>query len=387
MSTGSKRNFTDLLELSAKKLPAFAGWRQPGESTQYLMLAKSVTKLSNPQVEKLPAGFLIGPYGHPEDDSLPKEAYFLASKIYLNSEDERNWVEGFEYLKGLPAGSIETDKTTLQPPNPTNKSHFIKWVELAIEEIKLDRLQKVVAARTIIEDLPTGFSIAEFFNLLCSSYPQAFVSLIYIPGFGMWVGATPEVLIKQSPAGVFKTMALAGTQLRTEGLQSADAVWRQKDIEEQALVSRYIINCFKQIRLREFSEVGPRTVAAANLLHLRTDFLVDTLATQRPDLASKMLELLHPTSAVCGMPLQVAARFISQHEGFDRDLYAGYLGPVNFQAGEIDLYVNLRCLQITGGKAVIYAGAGLTGDSDPEREWQETEAKSRTLLDILYKQN
>src|SRR5690606_14602969 len=152
----------------------------------------------------------------------------------------------------------------------------------------------------------------------------------------------------------------------------SQASWTQKEIEEQALVSRYIINCFKKIRLREYDEKGPKTVKAGNLMHLKTDFTVDTRSVNFPELATVMLELLHPTSAVCGMPRQPALEFIKNNEGFDRRLYSGYLGPVNLM-GETNLFVNLRCMALKSDQATIYAGAGVTVDSDPEKEWQETE--------------
>jgi isochorismate synthase len=95
-----------------------------------------------------------------------------------------------------------------------------------------------------------------------------------------------------------------------------------------------------------------------------------------------MLELLHPTSAVCGMPRQASLDFIKENEGFDRKLYSGYLGPVNL-LGETNLFVNLRCMSLSQKQAVIYAGAGVTADSNPEKEWQETELKCETLLNIL----
>ncbi|MBK8292346.1 MAG: chorismate-binding protein [Flammeovirgaceae bacterium] len=158
--------------------------------------------------------------------------------------------------------------------------------------------------------------------------------------------------------------------------------WTQKEIEEQALVCRYIINCFKKIRLREYEEHGPKTIVAGNLLHLKTEYEVDMAATNFPQLGSVMLKLLHPTSAVCGMPLENSLAFLKEHEGFDRQFYSGYLGPVNLKE-ESHIYVNLRCMQIFEDKVRIYAGAGVTADSVSETEWMETEMKMLTLQNII----
>jgi len=97
-----------------------------------------------------------------------------------------------------------------------------------------------------------------------------------------------------------------------------------------------------------------------------------------------MLQLLHPTSAVCGMPLAESLEFLQRHVGYDRQFYSGYLGPVNLQH-QTNLYVNLRCMQLFEEDAVLYAGAGVLSDSDPEKEWHETEMKMNTLLKVIQK--
>jgi isochorismate synthase len=105
-------------------------------------------------------------------------------------------------------------------------------------------------------------------------------------------------------------------------------------------------------------------------------------ATNFPQLGSVMLQLLHPTSAVCGMPLDTSLEFLSRNEKYDRQFYAGYLGPVNFN-NDTNIFVNLRCAQLLENKAVLYSGAGVTIDSTPEQEWAETEMKMNTLLNII----
>lgn len=147
-------------------------------------------------------------------------------------------------------------------------------------------------------------------------------------------------------------------------------------------MSRYIIECFKKIRLREYAESGPQTVKAGNLLHLRTDYKIDTKAVNFPQLSTVMLDLLHPTSAVCGTPKSSALRFIEHYEAYDRTYYSGFLGPVNVN-NESHLFVNLRTMKIEGDQAILYAGAGITESSVPEQEWNETEMKCQTLLSAL----
>ncbi|MBD0258453.1 MAG: chorismate-binding protein [Cytophagales bacterium] len=259
---------------------------------------------------------------------------------------------------------------------------FKASVTEAVRAIDQGRFQKVVLSRQKKIALPAGLDRVRTYLRLCRYYPQAFVSLVSVPGKGTWMGASPEVLISVDKHQVFRTMALAGTQPYRPEVPLSDVSWTQKEIEEQALVSRYIINCFKQIRLREFEEDGPKTVVAGNLLHLRTDFRVDMRATGFPQLGTVMLRLLHPTSAVCGMPKEPALQFIREQEGYDRAFYSGFLGPVNIGA-ETHLYVNLRCTQLLEGGAILYAGAGITASSVPEKEWRETELKCQTMYRVL----
>ena len=95
-----------------------------------------------------------------------------------------------------------------------------------------------------------------------------------------------------------------------------------------------------------------------------------------------MLALLHPTSAVCGLPKEPALQFILENEGFDRSYYSGFLGPVNSATGT-HLYVNLRCMELLEKEAILYAGAGITAESNPEKEWQETQHKMQTMRRVL----
>jgi isochorismate synthase len=269
-------------------------------------------------------------------------------------------------------------------PATTPQTAYEQAVAAGVAAIKAGQFQKAVLAKRKAVELPPSFDLATLFGQLCEAHPTAFVSLVSLPGVGTWVGASPEKLVTVDAQGIFRTVALAGTQAKGDLTDLDEALWRQKEIEEQALVSRYIINCFKKIRVREFEETGPHTVAAGNLIHLRTDFAVDTREVNFPQLGSVMLGLLHPTSAVCGMPKEATLEFILQHEGFDRQLYSGYLGPVNL-GDETAVYVNLRCMQLLGTRALLYAGAGVTKGSLPEREWQETEIKCQTMLRALTK--
>ena len=128
-------------------------------------------------------------------------------------------------------------------------------------------------------------------------------------------------------------------------------------------------------------EEGPRTVRAANLVHLRSDFTFTILNNAR---VGNVLQLLHPTPAVCGLPKKEAYDFILANEHTPRLYYSGFMGPLNLSS-TTHLFVSLRCMQIADNQYRLYAGGGLLKDSVEEQEWQETEAKMETMRRVLKK--
>ncbi len=176
--------------------------------------------------------------------------------------------------------------------------------------------------------------------------------------------------------GVLSTMSLAGTLQRESGKKPS---WGSKEREEQQMVTDYISEVLTGEGITvERSEV--ETVEAGNLWHLRTT--LSGLATAEQVVSA--VKALHPTPAVCGIPLQEARDFISHNEGYSRKYYTGFLGELHRGKGrETRLFVNLRCMEYLGDKARIYIGGGITSSSDPSKEWDETRAKSKTILKVL----
>lgn len=382
-----------------------AMWRLPHQEQVRLLIAVTEgTSHRQPDLEALPAGFVVSPFIVPDTN----EVLFLEGDIIFTvlpdeQIQEVNCRLGEEHpsvkqlldtareiqalKRDTPQLPASTGLFALASDQTEEHKRFKKAVELAVEAIRQEQFAKVVLSRTRELTYNEDFRPVKAFTKLAATYSSAFISLVYLPEQQeTWLGASPETLVSTDAQGIFRTASLAGTQVaRTatgELLPKAEVRWGQKEIEEQALVSRYIVECFKKIRLREYLEKGPKTVQAGNLYHLRTDFEVDTQAVGFPGLDSVMLRLLHPTSAVCGMPKEPALRFLTEVEGYDRTYYSGYLGPVNVEQ-ESHLFVNLRTMRLADGVATVYAGAGITEDSDPQREWEETQLKCQTLLRVL----
>ncbi|MFZ9188849.1 MAG: chorismate-binding protein [Algoriphagus sp.] len=367
---------------------SFAIWRKPNSNQlAFIQDFNQVPRRVSLQLEELPAGFVVHPFADQED----KKAFFIQGDLYeklyldkpLNHEDLPQWMQ--TSIESLSIPELKKRIASLLAKLPLQsyagqspeKEHFLRLVAKGIEAIEAGSLEKIVAARTKMIPLPTEFDLGKTLAKLLSSYPHSFVNFFHLPGIGTWIGASPEVLI-ETKGDYFHTMSLAGTQPAQGDNPLKSAAWTQKEIEEQALVSRYIVDCFKTIRLREYEEHGPKTVLAGNLLHLRSDFRVNMLTTGFSNLGSVMLELLHPTSAVCGMPRKEALTFLRKEEGWDRNFYAGFLGPVGIE-DETSIYVNLRTASLHQTHALLYAGAGVTEDSVPEKEWEETELKCEII--------
>ncbi len=368
---------------------SFALWRKP-KSNHLEFILDQDENLSKVEMafEELPAGFIV----HPFADQQDKKAFFIRSGKYFSfsldqeflQEEVPEWVKSTMDLskKSIKASIKQLLNQKSKSPISENeiaddKLHFTGLVQRGIESIESGILEKVVPARTKLIEIIEDFDLGKTFLEMINAYPNSFVNFFHIPKIGTWLGASPETLIRVKEDQFF-TMALAGTQQASGENPLKSAAWTQKEIEEQALVCRYIVDCFKKIRLREYEEHGPKTIMAGNLLHLRTDFKVDMKATGFTQLGSVMLDLLHPTSAVCGMPRKQAHEFLKANEGFDRSFFTGFLGPVNIE-DETAIFVNLRTASFKGANAILYAGAGVTEDSDPDKEWEETELKCRII--------
>lgn len=358
-------------------------WRLPGSNEKTLIVCNSGAALKNElTLEGAMPGFAFAPFNPNKDKYL-----FNADLVFRFKEDEL--VDGPD-LSSTPFFSRDLEFGGQKKPSPfysrkqkeETTTDFSELVHSCIQKAEDKHLEKIVPSKFKDVELPENFDIIKTFNILCEKHPNAFVSLVTSPETGTWLGASPELLVSVDAQEKFRTIALAGTQKAQPNVSLKSVAWTQKEIEEQALVSRYVINCFKKIRVREYLEYGPHTVVAGSLLHLRTDYEVNMRDINFPQLGSVMLKLLHPTSAICGMPFDPAFDFLQKHEGYDREFYSGFLGPVNFD-GESKLFVNLRCMQIFETKARIYAGAGITADSVTDHEVDEVEMKIQTLSQIL----
>ena len=276
-----------------------------------------------------------------------------------------------------------------------DKNNHIQLIKKGVDFIQNNQTSKIVLSRkeTIIyKDL----DVIRIFENLLNKYKAAFVYIWYHPNIGLWLGATPETLIHLKNNS-FKTMSLAGTQ-EYKGKLEVD--WGKKEIQEHQFVTDYIKEELSKLQLN-CSISKTNTIKAGSLLHIHAAI---TGRLQKKSQIESLIKALHPTPAVCGYPKGTAKDFILKNENYDREFYTGFLGELNFDSDkrqktnnkrnienhayqykeiQTSLYVNLRCMQVIEDTINIYLGGGITKDSNPESEYNETVAKAKIMKSVI----
>lgn len=254
--------------------------------------------------------------------------------------------------------------------NEITKSFYIKKIEEITQLIQNGEYKKVVFSKIKNIRKPRNFELKHTFESLCTKYPSAFVYCISSPEIGTWMGASPELLIQKN-GRKFSTVSLAGTRVETVD-------WTTKEREEQQVVTDYISS-----KIAPFSHniliSEPYDLNTGSVIHLKSD--IEGELSENSSIW-EITKLLHPTPAVCGIPTKKAKKYIGENEGQNRKLYTGFIGPMNVN-NHSSIFVNLRCMQVGSESLSLYLGGGIMGDSNPEKEWIETENKAKTLLSII----
>jgi len=337
---------------------------------------------------------------------LPFVAYKWPNKnvytLLIQKNDDLNFAKDFNQVGFIFAPFKKTEKTILIPFNQSdltvftmpdivtkikvsqskefqqksslNQDDYLQVIIKAIQQINNKVFDKVVLSRRI-EINTSQLDLKNLFYSLMSQYSTAFTYLWHHPKIGTWAGATPEKLLEIDKQ-VFSTMALAGTQVFKKNTK---IVWKKKEQQEQQWVTKFISDTLNKNEI-SFTLSKPYSLKAGHLAHICTE--INGILPKDISL-SKLTKSLHPTPAVAGLPRQKAIDFIKNNERYNREYYTGFLGIINKQ-NKSNLFVNLRCMQIKTKNVLIYVGGGITANSNPLSEWQETKAKSETLLKLLF---
>ena len=354
-------NLKEIIRILWLKGLPFVAYRLP-EQDEVKILVQLDPAIQSFNLNNIDAvsGFVFAPFNSTHDNN----AYLLKPDYIFNSATEIKEVEKLAPAKKRETGRLINSITT--------KETYLTKANTIIRELKKNKLQKLVLSRVIEQQLKIDFDPGIAFAMMNERFTHSFNYICHLPAIGSWMGATPETFLKINDKDA-QTVSLAGTK-------PADNIkWTLKERREQAIVTDFIVYQLEKLGIMNYSLEGPETVLAGNVAHLSSAFLLP--ACDIKGKAGKLINCLHPTPAVCGLPKKEAFEYILQLEDHKRKLYAGFLGPWQMD-GHTNLFVNLRCAEFDNRKMHIFAGGGLTASSVAESEWEETVHKSKTLLSI-----
>ena len=334
----------------------YALFRYPGGKEDcYLVESDTCNTVLTDSIEKLAgmAGFVFAPFE--SSSSLPL--------LFLPGEKKR-----IHNIPEVVDGNTHKGKCI-----GGSRRQYTEDYKAFHDAILKGKVNKAVLARSCMLEIDGTQDLSSLFRKACLLYPDSFVALIDTAASGAWLMATPEVLLEKTGER-WHTMALAGTMTEQEAEKNN---WSEKNMAEQRYVALYIKEMLKGFA-DGISEVGPLTVRAGCVSHLRTDFFFDMKECAAP---CSLVNILHPTPAVCGLPKDSALALIRNGEHLERKYYSGFSGFVGDD--EFRLYVNLRCMNIRGNKAELFAGGGIMADSREEDEWKETQRKMSAMRNVL----
>ena len=290
-------------------------------------------------------------------------------------------------LSGLRLGA----PLPLLDPHPTARAEirsarppreFEAAVEGATSRIAAGEMSKVVLAREVIVDAAAAHDPAAVFGAMREQFPACFCFCCGTPE-AAFIGASPELLVRRSGAGV-STVALAGSTRRSSDPAVDDHLGEQllrsdKDRREQRIVAERIVRTLRPHAVWVESGAEPEIVKVANIQHLATPVIAQLA---EPHSAIELAGILHPTPAVGGEPWSAASTAITDLEGMDRGWYAAPVGWMD-ATEDGEFCVALRSALLRDREAHLFAGVGVVAGSDPAAELAETEVKLEALLPLL----
>jgi len=290
----------------------------------------------------------------------------------ITPEGERPWTPG-PFDPPVPPGDLRWHDGSLSAPE------WQQAVGEAVHRITHSAdLRKVVLARDLYASADIPIDPRVLLRWLAVRYPGCFT--FACDGL---VGATPELLIRKDGWEV-SSLVLAGTTPRG-ATQAEDSALAQallgsaKENEEHGYAAVSLRDTLSPLCSAMYITPRPELIRLPNVQHLGTR-VRGTLAAARSALA--LVAAVHPTAAVGGTPTDSAVEVIRELESMDRERYAGPVGWVDAD-GNGEWGIALRCGQLDGNRARLFAGGGIVAGSDPVAELAETESKFRPMRNAL----
>ena len=286
----------------------------------------------------------------------------------------------------LPLSLMRTFARLPSRLKETELCDYRRWygsITEAKEEIKQGTLEKVVLSRAKKLELVDAPDIGSVLKGLSEIDEASYLfALVHPSSRSAFIGRSPESLLTWDRSSYYVD-AIAGTRRRSENLsddfgEASDLRTSEKDLIEHRHVTRFVESCLQEFGTHTQKIENENLLRLANVQHIRSRYR----AVRNPKkLASDLLQAIHPTPAVGGFPRERACEYIRSHEPFKRGLFAGAIGWLSPDSG--DIAIGIRSALLHNSQITIFAGSGIVEESDAKKEWQETELKMKNFLDLF----
>lgn len=312
------------------------------------------------------------------DPDSPGSSLVVPSTVYGCSE-QVCWKTGIEFPPGVRLEPLAPAPNRLTGADDRlSERQWVAAVQQAVDDIHAGDLQKVVLARMVSVSGRAPLDHGEIVRRLRHAFPGCFTFC-----FDSLVGASPELLIRRL-GEVVDSIPLAGSCPRgaspgQDARLGAALRASQKNLSEHSLAVQTVTDRLAEYCEPLVAEPEPSLLLLANLQHLSTKIQGTLKGTAN---ALELAGALHPTAAVCGVPVAKALQTIRRLEGFQRGRYSGPIGWMD-RRGDGEWALALRCAELDGARAQVFAGAGIVAGSDPAAELDETALKLQAMLSVL----
>jgi len=281
---------------------------------------------------------------------------------------------GYKYVRAFNATFAH--RRFLCYPRASYRTHHLHLVDDRAELERRLRFRDRLRAEPALAD-----EYAALKRTLAARYPGCYTFACD----GM-VGATPELLVRRAGRQV-SALVLGGTAPRGAALAEDEALGSEllasaKNNEEHAYAVVSIRDALRPLCDALEVEARPALLKLPNLQHLGTHVRGTLTESGAPKSALALAAAVHPPAAVCGTPAGAALELIRELEHMDRERYAGPVGWVDAD-GNGEWGIALRCAQVSGRTARLFAGCGIVAGSDPGAELAETLVKFQPMRGAL----
>lgn len=315
----------------------------------------------------------------------PGESVLVLPRVVVGRRGRQAWLTTVgDDVRTPPVTGAPTPPVVSFSDGARNGDEWMSVVADAVRRITDGDLEKVVLARDLIATSDAPVDVRWPLRRLASAYPMCWT--FHVDGL---FGATPEMLVRRE-RGLVTSRVLAGTIRRTgddeRDLALAATLARSsKDLEEHEYAVRSVAEALEPHCSSMNLPDAPFVLHLPNVMHLATDVAGVVHDAQHPaehNSSLRLAEALHPSAAVGGTPTPAAVDLIAQIEGMDRGRYAGPVGWMDAH-GDGEWGIALRSGLVDGSSVRLFAGCGIVGDSDPEAELAESQAKFVPVRDAL----